>query len=331
MLDREGSWGEWPFLNRLEKPMQKKRLPNFWILILFVLFLFLLPFVTPYRSLASQMLIYAIFAIGYDIVFGYAGLLSFGHAAFFGLGAYGTGLTLIHLSIPTLLAILFGILISILLAFPIGYLSIRRRGIYFAMVTLAFAQMLYFIAFKWRALTGGDDGLHGVPRPPLGFIHLQSELIFYYFILIFFILSLMLGIRIIQSPFGKTLECIRENEERARSIGYNPNKFKLISFVISAFFAGLAGSLYSLLQNFVPLFTLNLDTSGDIVLMTLIGGKGTLYGPILGAMAIVLLKDILSTYTNIWPLCLGLLFIFFVMTFREGVFKELKEKFFKFL
>ncbi len=302
----------------------------FLIIIFAVLFLLFLPFVTPYKALASQMLVFAIFAIGYDIAFGYTGLLSFGHAAFFGLGAYGTGLSLIHLSIPAPLAILIGVIIGLLVAFPIGYLSIRRRGIYFAMVTLAFAQMVYFIAFKWRSLTGGDDGLHGVPRPPLGPIHLSSELVLYYFILFFFIVSVILGIRIINSPFGKTLECVRENVDRARSIGYNPTRFKLISFVISAFFAGLAGGLYTLLQNFVPLFTLSLDTSGDIVLMTLIGGMGTLYGPIMGAMALIFLKDLLSTYTNIWPLFLGLLFVVSVMTFRKGVFKELKEKLLKF-
>jgi branched-chain amino acid transport system permease protein len=303
---------------------------TFWIIILALLFFLCLPFITPYKGLASQMLVFAIFAMGYDIAFGYTGLLSFGHAAFFGLGAYSTGLSLIHLSIPAPLAILIGVIISSMIAFPIGYLSIRRRGIYFAMVTLAFAQMLYFIAFKWRSLTGGDDGLHGVPRPPIGPINLSSEVALYYFILFFFILSVILGIRIINSPFGKTLECLRENEQRARSIGYNPTRFKLISFVMSAFFAGLAGGLYALLQNFVPLFSLSLDTSGDIVLMTLIGGMGTLYGPIMGAMALIFLKDLLSTYTNIWPLFLGLLFVVSVMTFRKGVFKELKERLLKF-
>lgn len=310
--------------------MKIKRTHSLWFLCLGGLLLLFLPFITPYKSLASQMLVFAIFAMGYDIAFGYTGLLSFGHAAFFGLGAYGTGLTLIHLSIPVPLAILIGILISLLAAFPIGYLSIRRKGIYFAMVTLAFAQMIYFIAFKWRSLTGGDDGLHGVPRPSVWFIDLRSELVLYYFILFFFILSLMLGIRIIKSPFGKTLECLRENEERARSIGYDPTRYKLISFIISAFFAGLAGGLYALLQNFVPLFSLGLDISGDVVLMTLIGGMGTLYGPIMGAMGLILLKDLLTTHTNIWPSFLGLLFVASVMIFRKGVFKELKERFFNF-
>lgn len=285
---------------------------------------------TSFKGLASQMLIFAIFAIGYDIAFGYTGLLSLGHAAFFGVGAYGTGLSLIHLSVPALLAILIGIIVSLLFAFSIGYLAIRRRGIYFAMVTLAFGQMVYFIAFKWRSLTGGDDGLHGVSRPHLGPIDLSSELVLYYFILFFFIVSVILGIRIIRSPFGKTLECLRENEDRARSIGFSPVRFKLMSFVISAFFGALAGGLYALLQNFVPLFTLSLDTSGDILMMTLIGGKGTLYGPIMAAMALVFLKNLLSSSTNIWPLFLGLLFVISVMTFRQGVFKELKERLLKF-
>ena len=301
-----------------------------WIIILAALFLLLLPFMTSFQALASQMLIFGIIAIGYDIVFGYTGLLSFGHAAFFGLGAYGTGLSLIHLSVPALLAILIGIIISLLVAFPIGYLAIRRRGIYFAMTTMAFAQMIYFIAFKWRSLTGGDDGLHGVPRPHLGPIDLSSELVLYYFILFFFIVSVILGIRIVNSPFGKTLECLRENEDRARSVGFSPARFKIISFVISAFFASLAGGLYALLQNFVPLFSLSLDTSGDIVLMILIGGKGTLYGPIMAAMALVFLKNLLSSTTNIWPLFLGLLFVVSVMTFRQGIFKELHERLLKF-
>jgi branched-chain amino acid transport system permease protein len=301
-----------------------------WTMVLAGLFLLALPFLTSFKALASQMLIFAIIAIGYDIVFGYTGLLSLGHAAFFGLGAYGTGLSLIHLSMPAPVAILMGILLSMLIAIPIGYLAIRRRGIYFAMTTMAFAQMIYFIAFKWRSLTGGDDGLHGVPRPHLGPINLNSELTLYYFILFFFVLSVILGIRIIHSPFGKTLEGLRENEDRARSIGFSPARFKLMSFVISAFFTGLAGGLYAILQNFVPLFTLSLDTSGDIVLMILIGGKGTLYGPIMAAMAIIYLKNLLSSSTNIWPLFLGLLFIVSVMTFRQGVFKELKERLLKF-
>lgn len=307
---------------------RKSRQATFFAVVASVCLIFL-PFLVPYKALASQMLIFGIFAIGFDILFGYAGLLSFGHAAFFGLGAYGTGLSLIHFSLPAPLGMLCGILASLIVAVPIGFLSIRRHGIYFAMVTLAFSQMIYFIVFKWRGLTGGDDGLHGVPRPPLGPVDLSSELVLYYFILFFFIVALAFGIRITRSPFGKTLECLRENENRAKMIGYDPAKLKIISFLISACFAGLAGGLYALLQNFVPLFCLHLDTSGDIVLMTLIGGIGTLYGPILGAMALVLLKDILSAHLNIWPLILGLLYVTSVLTFRRGIFKEIVQRFTK--
>lgn len=301
--------------------METKKNHLYWIVPAASIALLFLPFMTPYKALASQMLIFAIFALGYDICFGYTGLLSFGHAAFFGLGAYTTGLMLIHFAVPLPVGLLAGILVSTAAAFPIGFLSIRRRGIYFAMVTLAFAQVIYFVAFKWRSLTGGDDGLHGVPRPPLGPIDFTSELVMYYFILFCFVLAVILGLRIIHSPFGKTLECLRENETRAMNIGYNPKFFKLISFALSAGFAGLAGGLYAALQNFVPLFTLSLDTSGDIVLMTLVGGMGTLYGPVMGALSLVYLKDLLSTYTNVWPLILGLLYVGSIMMFRRGIFR----------
>ncbi len=310
--------------------MEKKKGFLIFGLVFGAVLLIVLPFMTPYKALASQMLIFAIFAIGFDIVFGYTGLLSFGHAAFFGTGAYATGLTLIHFQVPAPLGLLVGVLASFILSIPMGFLAIRKSGIYFAMVTLAFAQVVYFIVFKWRGLTGGDDGLHGVPRVAFGPIDLSSELVFYYFILFFFVVSAGIAVKVINSPFGKTLQALRENEKRAMSVGYNPSTYKLTSFVVSACYAGLAGGLYALLQNFVPLYTLNMDTSGDIVLMTLVGGMGTLYGPVLGAMGIVLFKDLMSTYLNIWPMILGLLFVVSVMTFRRGVFKELKEKFLKF-
>ncbi|MFH1034793.1 MAG: branched-chain amino acid ABC transporter permease [Pseudomonadota bacterium] len=289
----------------------------------------LAPFLVPYQALASQMLIFAIFAIGYDILFGYTGMLAFGHAAFFGLGAYGTGLALLHWGGLSLASLLVGVALAVLVAVPLGYLSIQRHGIYFAMVTMAFAQLIYFIAFQWRTLTGGDDGLHGVPRPALGPLDLSSDLTLYYFILVLFIGCLALGLRIINSPFGKALQALRENENRAMSVGYDPRQYKIISFVISAGFAGLAGGLYAILQNFVPLFTLGMDISGDIVLMTLVGGMGTIYGPIIGAMGLVYIKDILSSQTDVWPLIMGLLYVVSVMTFRRGVVKEIGERLFK--
>ena len=309
--------------------MQPKAGQKIAVIILGLILLVALPHLVPYQALATQMLIFAIFAVGYDILFGYTGMLSFGHAAFFGLGAYGTGLSLIHLTSSVPLALLLGVALALAVALPIGLLSIKRHGIYFAMVTLAFAQLIYFIAFQWRSLTGGDDGLQGVPRPPLGPLDLDSPSAFYYLVLVVFILAVVLGLRIISSPFGKTLQALRENSDRAMSVGYDPRRYKLISFLISAAFAGLAGGLYAMLQNFVPLFSLGLDLSGDIVLMTLVGGMGTIYGPIIGAMGIVYIKDLLSSHTDVWPLIMGGLYVLSVMTFRRGVVKELKERLFK--
>jgi branched-chain amino acid transport system permease protein len=290
----------------------------------------LLPFLTPYHSLATEMLIFAIFAVGYDILFGYTGLLSFGHAIFFGMGAYTTGLVLVRLVPSLLLALASAITLSVGMSFLIAFLSIRKRGIYFVMITLAFCQMVYFIAFKWTGLTGGDNGLHGVPRTSFGPINLNSELPFYFFILTLFLLSVLVAFRIVNSPFGRVLRALKENEDRARSVGYNTTRFKTIAFMISAFFASLAGGLYAVHSNFVPLDTLSINMSGDVVIMTLLGGIGTLYGPILGAMLVVYLKNLLSNWVGNWNLILGAVFIVSVLTVRQGVFpvlfSKLKEK-----
>ncbi len=253
-------------------------------------------------------------------------MLSFGHAAFFGMGAYTTGLLILHYQANILLAIFVGVLFSVLLAFPIGYTAIRRRGIYFAMVTLAYAQMFYFVAFKWTTLTGGDDGLQGIPRPDFFGISLESEMSVYYFILGFLLLAIWFAFRVVRSPFGHALVSIRESEQRAQSIGFNPASFKLIAFVISAGLCGLAGSLYCILQNFVPLQTLHWSISGDIVMMTILGGMGTLVGPLFGGMFVVLLREVLSTYTHLWALIMGMSFIVIVLVFRKGVIGELKKR-----
>ena len=291
-----------------------------------ILVLIFLPFFIPYKALGSQILIFMLFAMGYDICLGYAGMLSFGHAAFFGMGAYTTGLLILHYNANILLAIFAGILFSVLLDVPIGYTAIRRRGIYFAMVTLAYAQMVYFIAFKWTTLTGGDDGLQGIPRPDFFGISLQSETSVYYFILGFLLIAILFAFRVVHSPFGHALVSIRESEQRAISIGFNPNRFKLMAFVISAGLCGLAGSLYCILQNFVPLKTLHWSISGDIVMMTILGGMGTLVGPLFGGMFVVLMREVLSTYTHLWALFMGISFIVIVLVFRRGVIGELKKR-----
>jgi branched-chain amino acid transport system permease protein len=306
------------------KNQEKKRARLF--LVSGILFLIFLPFVIPYTALGSQILIFMLFAMAYDLCLGYAGMLSFGHAAFFGLGAYATGLLILHFDANILVAILCGVLFAMLVAFPVGYTAIRRRGIYFAMVTLAYAQMFYFIAFKWTSLTGGDDGLQGIPRPDLFGISLKSELRIYYFILIFLLLSIWFAFRVVQSPFGRSLVSIRENEQRAQCIGFNPSRFKLIAFVISAGLAGLGGGLYCILQNFVPLKSLHWTVSGDVVMMTILGGMGTLVGPLFGGMFVVLVREVLSTYTHLWGLIMGILFVLIVLVFRKGIIGELRKR-----
>jgi len=286
----------------------------------------LFPHIAPYIALASEILIFALFAMAFDLMLGYAGMLSFGHAAFFGLGAYCTGLILKNVYPSVLLALLGGVIASSLAGFIIGFLSIRRRGIYFTMVTLAFAQMFYFIAFKWTGLTGGDDGLQRVPRPWLGPINLQSQIVFYYFLLFSVVICAVILVRIVNSPFGRTLQAQRENRNRAMSIGYDVDKFKLMAVILSAFFSGLAGGFYALLLNFVPLSSLHWTTSGDVVVMTITGGLGTLFGPVLGAVGVILLRDIISNYTESWTFIMGVLFMAAVLGFRGGLIGILRSK-----
>jgi len=286
----------------------------------------LFPHIAPYTALASEILIFALFAMAFDLMLGYAGMLSFGHAAFFGLGAYTTGIVLkrIYPSVP--LALLGSVIVSSLAGFIIGFLSIRRRGIYFTMVTLAFGQLFYFVAFKWTWLTGGDDGLQGVPRPWVGPFNLQSQIVFYYFVLVSVVLCAMILFRVVNSPFGKTLQAQRENRNRAMSIGYDVDKFKLTAFILSAFFSGIAGGFYALLLNFVPLGSLHWTTSGEVVMMTITGGMGTLFGPVLGAVGVILLRDVISNFTESWSFVMGLLFMGTVLGFRSGLIGILSKR-----
>lgn len=309
--------------------MTEKGIPKQKIIVIGagILLALVLPFIAPYTALASEILVFAIFAMAYDLMLGYAGMLSFGHAMFFGLGAYTTGIILTRLYPSVFLALVAAALIGFLAAYLIGFLCIRRRGIYFTMVTLAFGQLLYFVAFKWTSLTGGDDGLQNVPRPSLGPISLNSEITLYYFILFIAIISFVILLRVVNSPFGKTLQALRENKDRALSIGYNIDHFKLVAFLISGFFSGLAGGLYALLLNFVPLSTLYWTTSGDVVVMTVIGGMGTLLGPVFGSACTILFRDILSNYTESWNTIMGVLFMASVLGFQGGIMGIIRKKF----
>lgn len=289
----------------------------FWVSIPIFL---VMPFVCPYTALATNILIYGLFAVGYNLLLGYTGLLSFGHASFFGLGAYSTGLLLVKLNAPIGLAMIAGILAATLGAIAIGSISLRRREVYFAMLTLAFSQVLYFLGLQLKDLTGGDNGLRGIPIIHLPFsIDLFRPLHTYYFVFVFFILSAYLVRRLLRSPFGKAMQAIRENENRATSCGYNAKTIKLISFIISGMLAGLAGSLYCIHLRFVPLETLYLGTSAEVLFIAIIGGVGTFWGPIVGSATFLLLNDITSTIMKRWELVVGVIFILFILFLNRGI------------
>ena len=290
----------------------------------FGVFFAVFPFLMPYKALASQVLIFGLFALGFNLLYGYTGLLSFGHAAYYGLGAYGTGIALAKLKLGSLLlGLAAGPLLAVLGGIAIGFFCLRRRGIYFAMLTLAFAQLLYFIAFHLADVTGGDDGLRGIPQLPLNLfgwkLSIESPLEFYYFAFALVFLAVASLKRILDSPFGTVLQAIRENGDRASACGYDVNRVKHLSFVFSAFFAGLAGALDALRLAVVPVESLYWATSGQVVIMTLLGGAGTFFGPFVGAGTYLVLGDRLAIFTERWPLVIGLIFMTFVLFLPKGI------------
>jgi branched-chain amino acid transport system permease protein len=294
----------------------------------FALVFAIFPFVVPYKALATQVLIYGLFALGFNLLYGYTGLLSFGHAAYWGLGAYGTGIALAKLKIASLWgALAGGLLLAGVGGVVVGFFCLRRRGIYFAMLSLAFAQLLYFIAFHLADVTGGDDGLRGIQVPALSLpgmsLSLESSLGFYYFALVLVTLALLALKRILDSPFGAVLQAIRENSDRAVACGYDIQRIKLLSFVFSALFCGLAGGLDALRLAVVPVESLYWTTSGQVVIMTLLGGAGTFFGPFVGAATFLVLEDRLSVFTESWPLFIGLIFMAFVLFLPKGIWGTL--------
>jgi branched-chain amino acid transport system permease protein len=294
-----------------------------------VAFFAVLPFLVPYTSLATQMLVYGLFALGFNLLYGYTGLLSFGHAAYWGLGAYGAGIALAKLGWTSLWAALaLGVAAAGLGGVVVGFFALRRRGIYFAMLTLAFAQLFYFIAFHLADLTGGDDGLRGIPQLPLGFfglsIPLTSPLAFHYFALAWATLAIAGLQRVLHSPFGRVLAAIRENTDRATACGYDVTRAKLLSFVFSALVTGLAGSLDALRLGVVPVEALFWSTSGQVVIMTLLGGSGTFFGPFVGAGTVLVLGDRLSlVMADSWPIVIGAVFVLFVLFLPRGIWGTL--------
>ena len=272
-----------------------------------------------YPAVAVDILCWALFAVAVDLLLGYAGLLSFGHAAFWGSSAYATGLVAIHTGVPFPVAVLGGAVVAAVLALPIGYLAVRRAGIYFAMVTLAFAQMIYFIANEWRGVTGGENGLQSVPRTFFG-VDLSDEYYFYYAALPIVLAGLWFAWRIVHSPFGRVLVAIRDNPARARALGYAVHRYKIMVFVLSAFLAGLGGGLFAMAHKFVALDVMHWTTSGKAVIIVVLGGIGTLWGGVLGAGIVVRLEDLLSFsgFENV-NLVTGAIFVAVVLLFRRGI------------
>ncbi|MCK5546754.1 MAG: branched-chain amino acid ABC transporter permease [Rhodospirillaceae bacterium] len=286
-------------------------------------FLATFPFIMPYEALAVNVLIFGLFALGFNMVFGYMGVLSFGHAAFFGIGSYGTGVAIVHFGISWLPAIIIGVVVAGVVAMIMGAMAIRSRGIYFAMVTLALAQCVYYLVYQMSDLSGGEDGLTGVSAGDINFGFVQFSLLDptakYYFMFVFVAIAIFFFSRILNSPFGAVLEAIRENENRAQACGYNVLLTKWYAFVISGLFCGLAGALNALHLSVVPIESLHYHLSGQAVMMSLLGGMGTFFGPFVGAMAFLLLEDIITTMTTHWPLFLGVTFIIFVLFFPKGI------------
>ena len=274
-----------------------------------------------YPPVAMDIAAWALFAISVDLLLGYTGLLSFGHAAFWGTSAYATGLIAIHAGLPFPVAIVGGAVAAMVLAVPIGYLSVRRTGIYFAMVTLAFAQMVYFIANKWRDVTGGENGLQGIPKSFFGIDAVETESFYFYYAAIPIILiGILIAWRVVNSPFGRVLVAIRDNPARARALGYDVERYKIMAFVLSAGLAGLAGGVFSISHGFASLQELNWTTSGKVVLITVLGGIGTLWGGPVGAALVVLLEDKLASsgFEGV-GIITGAIFVAVVLAFRHGI------------
>jgi len=292
-----------------------------------LLFLLAMPWWLPHQALAVSILIFGLYAVGFNLLFGYTGLLSFGHAAFFGGGAYGAGIAIAHFGQAWLGAIAAGILTAGVLAVLIGLMSIRSRGIYFAMVTLALSQLVYYLFFQATDWTGGENGLRGITIETVGFgpyrLDFLNPTVKYYVVLAFVALALWLFSRILASPFGGVLEAIRENENRARACGYDVARTKLLAFILSGLFCGLAGALYALHISIVPMDLLHYQTSGLVVMMALLGGMGTLFGPFVGAAMFLLIEDVVSLYTPYWQFVAGVVFIVFVLFFPRGIWGSL--------
>lgn len=288
-----------------------------------LLLLLVFPFLMPYDALSVNILIFGLYAVGFNLLFGYTGMLSFGHAAFLGVGSYLAGIAIVHAGWPWWAAIAAGVASSCLVGLVIGFLAIRTRGIYFSMVTLALAQIVYYVFYKAEGWTGGENGLRGVsvssidlPGFSIDFINPLNK---YYVILAFVALALWFVSRVLNSPFGAVIESIRENEKRAVACGYDVARAKLLVFVLSAGICGMAGALRALHLSIVPIDSLHYLQSGQAVMMCLLGGMGTFFGPFVGAAVFLYLEDVVTNMTRYWMAAVGVVFMVFVLFFPKGI------------
>jgi branched-chain amino acid transport system permease protein len=278
-----------------------------------------LPLIGGYKELATRIVLWAIFALGFDILLGLTGFLSFGHAAFWGVSAYIAGSTLLHVSSSIIPALVIAVVVTTALSVLIGYLTLRRHGIYFAVLTLAFAEMFYYLALApLQQWTGGDNGLTGIPTPNLFGIVMQGENV-YVLVAVFTFIGIYLARRLARSPYGLILRAIKSNETRLSFTGVDVWRYKMMAFVISANYAAVAGALTAIYETYVPTESLHWTTSGEVVMMSVIGGVGTLFGPMVGAAIVLFLENVLSAATEQWLLIQGLIFIGFVIFLPGGV------------
>ncbi len=289
------------------------------------LVLIILPFVLEkgfseyYLYLATKIMVWALFAMSFNLALGYGGMMSFGHAAFFGIGAYTCSLLLVKTSCPLPLAFVIAPFVAAGAGVIIGFFSVRIKGVfYFATITLSFAQLAYILAFKWRSFTFGDDGIQGIPIPALISTD-ETYINYYFFALIIIVICIYVLWKIVKSPFGLMLRSLRENPERATFVGMKVENYRLIAFVISAFFSGIAGVLYAFLETAISPDILFWSMSGEVILMGLLGGMHIFLGPALGATIMVLLNSFITSYTEYWGMVLGIALILIVLFFPKGV------------
>jgi branched-chain amino acid transport system permease protein len=292
-----------------------------WLILLLVAVV-LPPLVRP--TVAAEMLMFAIAAVAFNLLLGYTGLLSFGQATFVGAGAYVAGYLLIHYKVNLFVALVAAMLAGMVVATVVGYLAIQRIGLYFIMLTFAFNLMAYFVVYQWSPVTGGADGLPGIPRPPVELfgvrlLDLTRAPTYYWFVVVLFFLCTFTLKRLVDSPLGKILQAIRDNPQRAAALGYNVQAYKRLAFAISGAYSGLVGILYAMLFGIVPIDLIFWITSGNIVFMTLIGGVSSFWGPIVGAIFFIWLAETVSVIWQRWPLIVGVVFAVVIFFFRGGM------------